>query len=558
MLVIDSSGSMTGQKIAWSKAAAIAASQMLGEHDYLGVLTFDVEPHWIVPLQRNWNRERTKARIDRLGADGGTNMMPALSAAYRALQGVDTSVKHVVVLTDGETPKDNYESLVSSMHEKGITTTGVAVGRDADRILLSNIALRGGGKFYQVLSPNAIPRIFMREARRVSLPLIFEDPKGIAAQVVTPHEALTGITGALPPVTGYTLTTIKDSSLVDVLIGSPRQPQPNSAILAAWQFGLGRTVALTTDVGQRWATDWPQWGNYEKLMLQTIRWAMRSRDASDKLALSAEANGGFINVVVNALDNADPELSLFGLSGTAIQPDGSSQNFPIEQEAPGRYRGKLRADSPGNYFIAIAGAGRGALLRSAVSVPATAEFARLTSNDGFLSQIAEGVPHGGERGQLIRAPHGLADTAGLLSTNVFRPGVPFAQSRNPVWPLLLVLGSVLFVADVCCRRVQLPAEWIAFVKQLFARTSTAVAAADSERMARLRASKTSATAQFTMVDEAKGIDVAPHITSAATDVVPSLPSSDAPDSSRDEEAVEFTSRLLDAKKRLRDNQQRPS
>ncbi len=245
MLVIDSSGSMAGQKIAWSKAAAIAASQTLGERDYLGVLTFDTEPHWIVPLQRNWNRERTKARIDRLGADGGTNMMPALSAAYRALQGVDTSVKHVVVLTDGETPKDNYESIVSSMHEKGITTTGVAVGRDADRILLSDIALRGGGKFYQVLSPNAIPRIFMRKARRVSLPLIFEDPKGIAAQVVAPHEAITGITGAVPPVTGYTLTTIKDSSLVDVLIGSPRQPQPNSAILAAWQYGLGRTVALT-------------------------------------------------------------------------------------------------------------------------------------------------------------------------------------------------------------------------------------------------------------------------------------------------------------------------
>ncbi len=246
-------------------------------------------------------------------------------------------------------------------------------------------------------------------------------------------------------------------------------------------------------------------------MLQTIRWAMCSRDASDKLALSAEANGGFISVVVNALDNADPDLSLLGLSGTAIQPDGSSQNFPIEQESPGRFRGKLRADSPGNYFIAIASVGRGALLRSAVSVPATAEFDRLTSNDGLLAQIAEGVPRGGERGELIRAPHGLADTAGLLSTNVFRPGVPFAQSRNPVWPLLLVLGSVLFVGDVCCRRVQLPAEWIAFVKQrIFARRTGVVATADTERMSRLRASKTSATAQFSMVDDATSTDTSPR------------------------------------------------
>ena len=115
-----------------------------------------------------------------------------------------------------------------------------------------------------MLSPNAIPRIFMREARRVSLPLVFEDPNGIATQVVTPGELISGIKGALPPVTGYVLTTIKDSSLVDVLIGSPRKPQPNSAILATWQFGLGRAVALTTDVGQRWATQLARVGQLRK------------------------------------------------------------------------------------------------------------------------------------------------------------------------------------------------------------------------------------------------------------------------------------------------------
>ena len=78
MLVIDSSGSMTGEKIAWSKAAAIAATQMLGDRDYIGIVSFDTEPHWIVPMQRNAARERFKAKIDRLGAGGGTDMMPAL------------------------------------------------------------------------------------------------------------------------------------------------------------------------------------------------------------------------------------------------------------------------------------------------------------------------------------------------------------------------------------------------------------------------------------------------------------------------------------------------
>src|SRR5262249_20210384 len=41
MLVIDSSGSMSGDKTAWSRAAAVATAQMLGAHDYIGVVTFD-------------------------------------------------------------------------------------------------------------------------------------------------------------------------------------------------------------------------------------------------------------------------------------------------------------------------------------------------------------------------------------------------------------------------------------------------------------------------------------------------------------------------------------
>ncbi len=480
MLVIDSSGSMNGEKIAWSKAAAIAASQMLGERDFIGVVTFDSEAHWIVPMQRNAARERTKARIDRLGAAGGTNMMPALAQAYRAIQGVNASLKHVVVLTDGQTQKDNYERLVTSMREKGITTTGVAIGRDADRVLLADIGRRGGGKFYQVLSPKAIPRIFMREARRVSMPLIFEDRGGINTQIANPNELLSGIQGPPPPITGYVLTTVKDNPLVNVLLATPRQPQPNSTILATWQYGLGRAVALTTDVGQRWATDWPTWGNYDKLMLQIIRWSMRSHDENQKLILSSDVHDGFIDIVVNALDRDDASLNYLSLSGTAVLPDGSSQSFSLEEAAPGRYTAKVTANDPGNYYLAISGGERMAPLRAAVNVTTTAELRRLASSDGFLAEIAEGVPRGGQRGELIRAPHGIADTQGLRATNVFRPGVPLAKTRNAIWPFLLVATSILFLGDVFCRRVLVSFEWLPpLMDRILLRHRPAIATADA-------------------------------------------------------------------------------
>ena len=567
MLVIDSSGSMSGEKIAWSKAAAIAASQMLGERDFVGIVTFDSEAHWIVPLQRNSSKQRTKARIDRLGAAGGTDLMPALTQTYRAIQGVDASLKHVVVLTDGQMPKDKYASLVASMREKGITTTGVAIGRDADRVLLADIGRRGGGKFYQVLSPNAIPKIFMREARRVAMPLVFEDRSGISTQIAAPNEVLSGIQSPPPPIGGYVLTTVKQAPLVDVLLATPRQPQPNSTILATWQFGLGRSVALTTDIGQRWAADWPKWGNYDKLLLQTIRWSMRSHDASEKFALSTEAHDGSIDVVVNALDRDDASLNFLNLNGTVILPGGTSQSFSLEQKAAGRYVGKVPAGDPGNYYVVVSGVGRSAPLRAAVNVATTAELERLTSYDGFLAQIAEGVPRGGEPGKLIQAPGGIADTQSLLATNVFRPGFTPARSRDAIWPLLLVITSALFLGDVFCRRVLMSFEWLPpLVNRLMRRPQLATVV--STRMERLRKSKASATAQYDAADataryESLATDVAIDATSA--DASPRTATAHANASTTIEDTAlvegdasptEFTSRLLEAKKRAREDQQR--
>jgi Mg-chelatase subunit ChlD len=564
MLVIDSSGSMGGEKIAWSRAAAIASTQMLSPHDFIGVVTFDSEPHWIVPFRRNSSPQQTKARLDRIGAAGGTDMMPALREAYQAIQNCDAALKHVVVLTDGQTPKDNYASLVTNAKQKGITTTGVAVGRDADRTLLSDIGLRGGGTFYQVLSPNAIPKIFMREARRVAKPLVFEDPNGIAIGIASNTELLGGIQGPTPPITGYVLTTVKESSLVDVLLSTPRQPQPNSTILATWQFGLGRAVALTTDIGQRWATSWPQWESYDKLMLQTIRWSMRSHNLDDRLALSTENRDSAIHVVASALDREDNTINYLNLVGTAILPNGQPQDFSFQQDAPGRYTAMLPAEEPGNYFLAVSDAHGSAPVRTAVNVASTAELQKLTSYDGFLAELAEGKPKDGEPGKLIQAPGGIADTAGLTKTDVFRPGIAPAKSRSPMWPVILITTSLIFFADVFCRRVHVSFDWISpLLARLTSRAHTA-ANADSPRMERLRRSKSDATSKYTTIESGSveshtGADsfAGPLPTDTLTSDSIVTPSSLAPGTlDANDAAPEFTSRLLEAKKRVRDNQKR--
>jgi uncharacterized membrane protein len=565
VLVIDSSGSMEGEKIAWAKSAAVAAAEMLGRRDHIGVVAFETEARWIVPLERNGTASRTRSRIRQLGAGGGTDMMPGLEQGYKAIQDVPASMKHVIVLTDGQTPPAAFNQLAGKMKKAGITTSGVAVGPDADRTLLTGIARAGGGKFYYLRSPKEIPRIFMREARRVSMPLVFEDRQGFAVNVVSPDNELSGI-NSLPPITGYVLTTIKQNPLVEVLAATPRQPQPNSTIMAAWTYGLGHVAVLTTDVGQRWATSWPAWDDYEKLLLQLVRRSMRSHDADQRLAMSTEQRDGKIRLVVTALDRDDQHLNYLSLSAAAVRPDGAVEDQALEQVAPGRYMASLDATEPGNYFLSVSGGTSTAPMRSAVEVLQTAEFDRLVSNESLLEALAARKPADGEPGAVISSPKGLADAAELLKINVFRPGVAPAISRSRIWPLVLLAASLIFLGDVVCRRVMIRFDWLPSALAWLPWRQAAEAPA-VRPMDRLKHSKAAVAANL-RARAAANLEP-PDATAPASEQVAATTESSGPVAAAKPavpphdslaggvEADSYTARLLAAKERARAQQKRP-
>ena len=240
MLVIDSSGSMDGEKMSLCKIAAKEAVKGLSPADSIGVISFDGETHMrLCRLQTIGERTHILPLISRIQPGGGTIMFPALQKAYHQLDKSNASVKHMIVMTDGQTAPDNFQELAREMKKKGITVTSVAIGSDADTNLMRELAVSGGGKFFHVLSPRAIPQVVMREARRVSRPLIYENTSGISPVRTTPHSILTGIDGTLPPITGYVMSTPKDSPLVQTLLESPLPEGQRNPILSVWQYGLG-------------------------------------------------------------------------------------------------------------------------------------------------------------------------------------------------------------------------------------------------------------------------------------------------------------------------------
>jgi hypothetical protein len=89
-----------------------------------------------------------------------------------------------------------------------------------------------------------------------------------------------------------------------------------------------------------------------------------------------------------------------------------------------------------------------------------------------LETLTELKPRGGESGALIAGQLNRRGVDQLLGTNTFRPTLSAAVGIQDVWPLLLLIGSVAFFADVFVRRVAVSFEWVgAGLRALSARLS---------------------------------------------------------------------------------------
>ena len=561
VLVIDRSGSMAGQKIELGKAAAVASVQMLGPRDFVGVVAFDGAAEWTVPMRQADSFEAIAGRIGRLAAGGGTNLRPGMELGHRGLLGVDASVKHMLVLSDGHTIGERYEQLAARIARDNITISTVGVGPDADMALMDRIAHAGGGQFYEVHDPRALPQIFVRETRRVARPLIHDKP--VVPLILYPHEMIAGVSAPLPRLDGFVLTERKEHPLIEVAMISPEPADERHAtLLATWTYGLGRTVAFTSDAGARWAAAWTAWEQFDRLFGQTIRWAMRPAGDEGQFSVSTDVEGGEVRVVVHALDQDDALLSFLDLTGRAVGPDLSAVDLRMVQTAPGRYTGSFPIGEAGAYFLMLSpGAGRAPIL-SGVNIPYSDEFRDRSSNEPLLKELAATEPAGGAAGLYIDPPTGLADLGALLEHDPYRRDLPRATASGDIWHLLLWTAGLVFFADIFVRRVQVHFAW---APTLAARLLGRRRAAEAVTIARLRSRKAEIVRQLDETRRSIRFEPAGRpsdaqvLEEAAAPSRPPSPPPDPPAAPQTPAASEggYTQRLLKAKQRVWEERNTP-
>ncbi len=434
VLVIDKSGSMGGIKIELAKEAARASVELLGRRDKVGVIAFDGSPHWIVDVHPAYDRGYVLDRIASLSAGGGTNLYPALQQAYLALINTTAKIKHVIVLSDGHSQPGDWYGIVTSMRSERITVSTVGIGSGADMNLLSNIADWGGGRCYFTQDPYSIPQIFAKETITASKSSVIEEP--FIPQLVKPTQVLKGIDlDQAPFLLGYVATRPK--STAEVFLVSDR----GDPILVSWRYGLGKSVAFTSDAKARWAADWLEWSGYGKFWTQLVRDTMRKTTSGNFLS-KIELHKGMAHLTIDAIGENGEFLNELQNDVTLILPDLTKRKLQVSQTAPGRYEADFPVKEVGPYFVRIIQKRNGDLVNSQVT-------------GTVVSYPEEYLIHNADEELLKRLASVSGGKFNPAADEVFRAVENPIPVRLHLWPYLLTIAACLLIADIALRRVDL-------------------------------------------------------------------------------------------------------
>jgi Ca-activated chloride channel family protein len=156
MLVVDTSGSMEGEKLASAQAALrIFLSQITSDQERVGLVEFNSDIVNVVELDTlENNREILAQEVEGLTAGGNTALLDAIATAYARLWRLEDQerINAVVVMTDGRENASQFtlEELVQGIEEANqenpIAIFAVAYGDDADYATLEAVAQASGGQ----------------------------------------------------------------------------------------------------------------------------------------------------------------------------------------------------------------------------------------------------------------------------------------------------------------------------------------------------------------------------------------------------------------------------
>jgi Mg-chelatase subunit ChlD len=538
VFIIDHSGSMSETsggttKLELAKAAAARSVELLFPNDHVGVIAFDDTASWVVPITDLQNPADIVNAIGSIQIGGGTDIYAGLLAMSKVLPDDPSKTKHVILLTDGGADITDIPELVKKLYEEnGITLSTVGVGNDAAPFL-DDLAAIGGGRYHFTNNAGNIATIFTEETTLATRAYIVEE--SFFPTLVNSSPILANIT-EVPQLHGYVASSAKD--LAQVILQSDK----GDPILAAWQFGLGKSVAFTSDATGRWARDWARSEIFPTFWVQAVRYTIND-SLNSALQMSIESQGEKANITLDARDRTGGFLNGYQVEASIVAPNGEAQTVTFTQVAPGRYESTFTPTEQGVYLIHFSG--------KTDSGNTSASFAETTG--WALSYSPEYQRIESDPDLLLRLS-ALANgqVASPLPSDVFTHDLKATRASQPIAPLLLLIAAVLLPFDVAVRRLIITKTDLIRLRD-WVKQKTALRRAQGEPAQTTPQMEALFSAKSRMRDNAP----TPRVDSSAQEIpveteTVSSPEKEAQESRpRPEQASSTTSALLERKKKLR-------
>ncbi len=490
--VIDRSGSMDAPSpsgvpnIELAKEAIIRSVDLLQPNDRAGVVSFDSVGYWIAHIQDVRDRLALERLVATLRASGGTDILAGMTLISQEIGNDPSARKHIILLTDGGADPTGLVEITQKLHDSGVTTSVISIGGSAPAFLKS-MATAGGGNFHSVIAVDEIPTIFTQETVLATRSYILEN--AFTPLVSSNSPIMNGITSA-PTLLGYVATTPKQTA--EVIL---RGPEPfKDPLLAAWQYGLGRSVAFTSDATARWGANWVSWSQFVRFWDQAVRWTI-TEGTTNNLESRVVMEGEQARLIVDARDNGGAFLNGLNLQFSLVDPNGNPTLQTLQQVAPGRYEATFAPNAEGAYILSVQGdnpTDQGLKLTQTTGwvMSYSAEYDRSKRGDGASLLISLSDLTGGRS---------VAEDTGAVFNHNLRTNV----AGTSISPLLLLIALILLPFDIAVRRLVVTRTDLIRLRQaVFGRVQVE---ATSERMSTLLDAKQRARTRTDESGSASGV-----------------------------------------------------
>lgn len=438
VMVIDCSGSMmdsgqysdTGEAVGRSKIdvavdAALEAVNNLSPKDYVGVLTFSDKFEWKQTIVKAEDKDKIKSTIEGIGIQGGTVIKPGLTEAAKEVSKVDAGVKHLILLTDGEGETKDFSDTVKYINDNNITMSTIAVGTDSDTELLENLARDCGGRYYYSDSSTDVPKIFVEEVYLSGTTYFKNGEFGISGSMS--HDILSGLyQDGIANINAYIATTSKTESR-EIMSTSEEDP-----LLVCWQYGLGKTVAWTTNASGTWNEALAEMQDYAEMWKRILNYtSMESSIGKDTLSVYRRRGKLELNYI--ASEYSEDTV----VEGIYTTPSGETRELMLTSDSPGSYTASFTPEGEGIYGMSIRRIENGETVASTTAIETiqfSDEYRKDISNSGFMEFISS-------NGRILED-----------DTKVFTKLKIKDRSKKNITGLLITLSVLLLLVDIFIRR----------------------------------------------------------------------------------------------------------